>query len=203
MFSVIHFQIVACFDASPIPPFEKKKKNKYEKTGTEIQHLLLWRPLRADTFLWLWYILMYCFISCCTSHTLSFFFSYSQSHSKCPLIWSFLPLHIYLISPSLFFPLFLPRSRGALSPAPVPPWSFKQIAKEKFSVPLRDNYQTVKLPRSSHWVITFPPSLLCFLFFSSNETISFLKPWQSTIPRRRRPSDFWMKTVSVAHYVAA
>lgn len=132
-----------------------------------------------------------------------FFFSYSQSHSKCPLIWSFLPLHIYLISPSLFFPLFLPRSRGALSPAPVPPWSFKQIAKEKFSVPLRDNYQTVKLPRSSRWVITFPPSLLCFLFFSSNETISFLKPWQSTIPRRRRPSDFWMKTVSVAHYVAA
>lgn len=52
--------------------------------------------------------------------------------------------------------------------ASVSQWSFEEIAKEKFSMPVRDNYQTVKLPHSSHRVITFP----CLFFFSSNETIS-------------------------------
>lgn len=51
---------------------------------------------------------------------------------------------------------------GDLSPTFVSLWSFIQIAKEKFSMPLRDNYQTVKLPHSSCWVITFSPSLLFF-----------------------------------------
>lgn len=52
---------------------------------------------------------------------------------------------------------------GDLSPTEVSQRSFKQIAKENFSMPLRDNYQTAQLPRSSHWVITFPRLLLFFL----------------------------------------
>lgn len=161
--SVIHFQNAACFDASSL---------KRWAVSTKIQHLLLWNPLQVDTFLWLskaitcpprcsavWCIVLFpivllsrfCILNCPTSLHLSD--PYSLSHLS----------HLFLSPCSLLKP-------GDLAPTSMSLWSFKQIAKEKFSVPLRDNYQTVKLPHSSRWVMTFPPSLL---FFSWNGTISF------------------------------
>lgn len=179
--SVIHFQNVARFDAS--------SPKKRRAVSTKIQHLLLWKPLQGDTFLWLskaitCHCVILCFICYCTS--VAFIFSTAQQVCTYLILP---PLHIYLISLSPLRSLLKPDD---LSPTSLSLRSFKQIAKEKFSVPLRDNYQTVKLPHSSRWVITFPPSL-CFFFLKWNH--QFLKPWQSTIPRRRSPSDFWMKTV--------
>lgn len=104
-------------------------------------------------------------------------------------VLSYLMPHLYpvCVSPcSLLKP-------GDLTHDSVHLWSFKQIAKEKFSVPLRDNYETVKLPHSSRWVITFSPIFPFFYPLKWNH--QFLKPWQSTIPLCRRPSDFWMKAV--------
>lgn len=116
--------------------------------------------------------------------SLAFIFSTAQ-HVCTYLILTL--LHIYLIS---FSPPVRSWSR-VTSLLLKSLWTFKHIAKEKFSVPLRDDYQTVKLPHSSGWVITFPPSLLFFLKWNHQ----FLQPWQSTIPQRCSLPDFWMKTV--------
>lgn len=183
--SVIHFQNVACFDAS-------SQKKKRQTVSTKIQHLLLWIPLQVYTFLWLSRTItrpLRCAVVWCIALfpiVLLSRFSYSQLPQQVCTYLILTLLHIYLIS--FFLCLLKP---GDLSLTSVSLWSFKQIAKEKFSMPLRDNYQTVKLPRSSRWVITFPPSL----FFSPKWNHQFLKPWQSTIPWRCSPSDFWMKTV--------
>lgn len=106
---------------------------------------------------------MYGFIPDCTFLVLS----YSQLTNKAALTVSDPCAPSHISSRSL---PHSPLKLGDLSPTSMSQRSFKQIAKEKFSMPLRDNYQTVKLPHSSHWVITSPPPSL---FFSSNETISF------------------------------
>lgn len=117
-----------------------------------------------------------------------FLLCFSAAQQPCTYLISTL-LHISLTSFSLLVPCW---SRVTSSPL-LSPWSFKQIAKEKFNMPLRDNYQTVKLPHRSCWVITFPPSL--FFFFSFKWNHQFLKPWQSTIPWCCSRSGFWMKTL--------
>lgn len=169
-----------CFDAS---------SEKRQVVSTKIQHLLLWKPLQEDAFVWLsktitclqscaalWYIVLFPIVLLGCPTTLHLSDLYSPAHFS----------HIFLSSCSLLKP-------GDLFPTSVSPWSFKQIAKEKFNMPLRDNYQTVKLPHRSCWVITFPPSL--FFFFSFKWNHQFLKPWQSTIPWCCSRSGFWMKTL--------
>lgn len=104
--------------------------------------------------------IMYCFSVCCKSVWLSC----SQLFSRPVLNLSFICLTFIL---SLSPPWSTVTSSTAVSL-----WSFVKIAKEKFNMPLRDNYQTVKLPHSSSWVITFP--LISSLSPPPwNETISF------------------------------
>lgn len=150
---------------------------KWTDTLHKNQHLFLWNTLQVDTFLRLrkgnnspsrrcasfdvlFYFLLYSSLA---------FFLLSTAGQVGTLSDARFP-QINLIS---FFPVPLLQPSD-LSPTSASLQSFIPIAKEKFSVPLRDNYQTVKLPHSSRWVITFPPSLLFFFFFLQwNETISF------------------------------
>ena len=147
--------------------------------GTPLQDGTFLRLSKAVTFPSMWCAAVWCIVffpivlhvlSCPTSQHLSDPYAPSYLSHLCSLL-----------------------KLGDLSPTSMSLWSFIQIAKEKFSMPLRDNYQTLKHPHSSRWVITFPPHLSSSSFFLKWNH-QFLKPWQSTIPRRCRPSDFWMKT---------
>lgn len=136
-----------------------------EAVSTKIQHLLLCKTFQVHSFLWLseaitclprsvaaWCMVLF-------PIALFFFHRWLRLSDPCSLSRScLLSCRCSLLK------------LGDLSPTEVSQRSFKQIAKENFSMPLRDNYQTAQLPRSSHWVITFPRLLL---FFPSNETISF------------------------------
>lgn len=120
MFSVIHFQIVACFDASPPSKKNKNMKRRAQKSNIYFygshyepihfcdlarRRLVLQDPPPFDI---LFYFLLY------LSHTFSFISSVAQQVST----YLILPPspHLSHLSLSLLPPV-PPRSRGDLSPA--------------------------------------------------------------------------------------
>lgn len=110
--------------------------------------------LQEDAFLWLSKTIT-CLQSFCDI-LFYFLLCFSAARQPCTCLIPHSPAHLSHIFLSPCSPL---KPGDPLLSTSLSPWSFKQIAKEKFNVPLRDNYQTVK-PHSSRWVITFPQSLL-------------------------------------------
>lgn len=113
---------------------------------------------------------------------------YSRSEDMEVLIWSVCS-RARLVS---FTPAIPPGARW-----PLPGWRVSEELWEKFSMPLRDNYQTVELPHISGWVIT---SLHLSFFSPTDETVAFRGPDNWQFPGALAcPEDSWMKRAREKH----